>query len=67
VARLLEEAVFRAKTEELDVDNEKDEEKDRQLQPAKKARLLEQEVRKQKLRQRALTGVAATLALGYVL
>jgi len=55
------------KAEELDVDDEEDEEKDRQLQPAKKARLLEQEVRKQKVRQRALIGVAATLALGAIM
>ena len=49
-----------------DLDDEEDEEKDAELQPAKKARLLEQEVKKQRVRQRALIGVAATLAIGYV-
>ena len=52
------------KAEELD--DEEDEEKDAQLQPAKKARLLEQELKKQRVRKRALIGVAATIAIGYV-
>ena len=51
------------KAEELD--DEEDEEKDSILQPAKKARLLEQELKKQRVRKRALIGVAATLAIGY--
>ena len=35
-------------------------------QPAKKTKLMEQEVRKQQVRNRALMGVAASLAIGYV-
>ena len=34
------------------------------VQPSKKARLMEQEVRKQRVRNRALMGVAASLAIG---
>ena len=52
------------KAEELDVDDEEDELADRQLQPAKKARLLEQELKKEKVRTRALIGVAVTLSIG---
>lgn len=50
------------KAEELD--DEEDEEADNQLQPAKTSRLLEQELKKQRVRKRALIGVAATLAIG---
>ncbi|KAL8712953.1 MAG: hypothetical protein Q9220_002811 [cf. Caloplaca sp. 1 TL-2023] len=50
------------KAEHLDEDS--DEEADRQLQPAKKARLAEQELKKERVRNRALFGVAATLAIG---
>ena len=35
-----------------------------EVQPAKKTKLMEQEVRKQKVRNRALIGVAASLAIG---
>jgi hypothetical protein len=49
------------KAEELD---ESDEAGDNELQPAKKARLLEQQLKKEKVRNRAMLGVAATLALG---
>ena len=52
------------KAEELD--DEEDEEKDNELQPAKKARLLQQDIKKERVRNRALFGVAATLAIGYV-
>ncbi|KAL9120297.1 MAG: hypothetical protein Q9187_003150 [Circinaria calcarea] len=57
------------KAEELDDDDdeEEDEEKDKELQPAKKARLLEKELKKQRVRSRALIGIAATLAIGSVL
>ncbi|MCJ1287157.1 hypothetical protein MMC26_006505 [Xylographa opegraphella] len=56
--------VTKRKADELD-DGE-DQELDAVLQPAKKARLLEQEVRNQKVKKRALIGVAATLAIGAV-
>lgn len=52
------------KAAELDVDDEEDEVADRQLQPAKRARLLEQELKKEKVRTRALIGVALTLTIG---
>lgn len=55
-------AASKRKREELD--DEEDEIKDRALQPAKKARLLEQDLRKQKVRNRALFGVATTLIIG---
>jgi hypothetical protein len=51
------------KAEELD-DEDDDEEWDGVLQPAKKTKLLEQEIKKEKVRKRALFGVAATLAIG---
>ena len=50
------------KAEEMDEDE--DSAKDDDPQPAKKARLLEQELKKQRVRTRALIGVAATLAIG---
>ena len=52
------------KASELDVDDEEDEVADGQLQPAKRARLLEQELKKEKVRTRALIGVAVTLTIG---
>jgi hypothetical protein len=54
------------KRKATELDDESDPAEDQALQPAKKARLLEQDLRKQKVRNRALFGVAATLALGYV-
>ncbi|KAL8911306.1 MAG: hypothetical protein Q9171_003514 [Xanthocarpia ochracea] len=53
------------KAEELDEDS--DEEADQQLQPAKKARLAEQELKKERVKNRALVGVAFTLAVGSLL
>lgn len=47
-----------------DLDDESDEEADNELQPAKKARLLEQTLKREKVRNRALIGVTATLAIG---
>ena len=52
------------KAEELD--DESDEAGDKELQPAKKARLLEEKLKREKVRTRAMIGVAATLAIGYV-
>ena len=52
------------KAEELDDDS--DEVEGKELQPAKKARLLEQQIKKEKVRTRAMIGFAATLAIGYV-
>ena len=49
------------KAEELDDD---DEEGDGELQPAKRARLAEQKLKRERVRNRALVGVAATLAIG---
>ena len=51
------------KAEELD---ESDDAADNELQPAKRARLLQQALKKEKVRNRAMIGVAATLAIGYV-
>lgn len=51
------------KVEQLDDD---DDEGDDELQPAKKARLVEQKLKTERVRNRALVGVAATLAIGYV-
>lgn len=48
------------------LDDSEDEEADTQLQPAKRARLLEEALKKERVRKRALIGVAATLAIGYV-
>ena len=50
------------KADELDEGSE--EEADGQLQPAKKARLAEQELKKERVKNRALFGVAFTLAVG---
>ena len=50
------------KIEELD--DESDEIEGKELQPAKKAKLLEQNLKKEKVRTRAMIGVAATLAIG---
>ena len=49
------------KAEELDEESDSDADTE---QPAKRTRLLEQEVKKQRVRNRAIIGVAATLAIG---
>ena len=54
------------KAEELEEDGDTDEDGDSELQPAKRARLLEQQVKKEKVRNRALMGVAATMVIGSV-
>lgn len=58
---------LKRKAEELENDDDEDDEFDGDLQPAKRARLLEHELKKEKVRKRALFGVAATLAIGYVI
>lgn len=60
---------LKRKAEELENDDEEDDddEIDGDLPPAKKARLLEHQLKKEKVRKRALLGVAATLAIGYVI
>ncbi|KAL8753223.1 MAG: hypothetical protein Q9199_005192 [Rusavskia elegans] len=50
------------KADELDEDS--DDEADGQLPPTKKARLAEQELKKERVKNRALVGVAFTLAVG---
>ncbi|MCJ1275858.1 hypothetical protein MMC21_003662 [Puttea exsequens] len=52
------------KAEELD---ESDDAADNELQPAKRARLLQQALKKEKVRNRAMIGVAATLAIGAII
>lgn len=56
----------KAKRKAEEMDEESDESADNELQPAKKARLLGEELKKEKVRTRALLGVAATLVIGYV-
>ncbi|KAL8690783.1 MAG: hypothetical protein Q9218_003857 [Villophora microphyllina] len=51
------------KAEELD---DSDEEGDNELQPAKKARVAQQELKTERVKNRALVGMAFTLAVGYV-
>ena len=59
---------LKRKAEELEIDDDdEDEEVAVDLPPAKKARLLEHQLKKEKVRKRALFGVAATLAIGYAL
>ena len=53
------------KAEELDEEDDEDEDR-LELQPVKKTKLLEQELKKEKVRKRALFGFAATLAIGCV-
>ena len=48
------------------MDEESDGSADNESQPAKRARLLGEELKKEKVRTRALLGVAATLVIGYV-
>ena len=56
----------KAKRKAEEMDGESDGSADNELQPAKKARLLEEQLKKEKVRTRALLGVAATLVIGYV-
>lgn len=56
----------KAKRKAEEMDEESDGSADYELQPAKKARLLGEELKKEKVRTRALLGVAATLVIGYV-
>ena len=52
------------KAEEMDEDS--DESAENEAQPAKKVRLLGEELKKEQVRNRALLGVVATLMVGYV-
>jgi len=49
-----------------ELDEESDEDGDSEQQPAKKARLLKQKLKVEKVRNRAMLGVAVTMALGSV-
>lgn len=49
------------------LDDSEDEAADNELQPAKKARILSQELKKERVRKRALIGVVATLAIGAII
>ena len=59
--------VSKRKAEELDEDDDDDEDGEMELQPAKKAKLLEQHLKKETVRKRALIGFATTLAIGSVI
>ena len=56
-------SVPKRKAVEMD---ESDEAGDNELRPAKEARIARQELKREKVRNRAMLGVAATLAIGYV-
>lgn len=56
---------LKRKAEALD-DEDEDEDAESESPPTKRARVLEQELTKQKVRNRAIFGVAATLVIGYV-
>ncbi|KAL2051435.1 hypothetical protein ABVK25_008302 [Lepraria finkii] len=58
-------SALKRNAEELDDDS--DEVEGKEFQPAKKARLLEQQIKKEKVRTRAMIGVAATLAIGAII
>lgn len=53
------------KAEEIEQDS--DEEGDSELQPAKKARLAEEALKKERIKNRALFGVAAVMAIGAII
>ncbi|KAL9136013.1 MAG: hypothetical protein Q9175_002777 [Cornicularia normoerica] len=57
----------KAKRKAEEMDEESDGSADYELQPAKKARLLGEELKKEKVRTRALLGVAATLVIGAII
>ncbi|KAF6223801.1 hypothetical protein HO173_013132 [Letharia columbiana] len=57
----------KAKRKAEEMDEESDGSADNELQPAKKARLLGEELKKEKVRTRALLGVAATLVIGAII
>lgn len=56
----------KSKRKAEEMEPESDGSADNDLKPAKRARLLEEELKKEKVRTRALLGVAATLVIGYV-
>lgn len=55
------------KIDVVDDDETPDTDADKDLQPVKKTRLLQSELKKERVRSRALTGIAATLLIGQVL
>lgn len=57
----------KAKRKAEEMDEESDGSADNELQPAKKVRLLGEELKKEKVRTRALLGVAATLVIGAII
>lgn len=56
----------KSKRKAEEMDPESDGSADNEVQPAKRAKLLAEELKKEKVRTRALLGVAATLVIGYV-
>ena len=56
----------RSKRKAEQLDEELDNDESNESQPPKRARLLEQQIRREKVRNRALVGVAATLFIGSV-
>ncbi|KAI9724006.1 MAG: hypothetical protein M1812_000724 [Candelaria pacifica] len=55
------------KADELEEDDDDEEDKDSELPPAKRARVLEVGLKKEKVRSRALIGLATTLAIGAII
>lgn len=63
-----ESSTARAPKRKIEVlDDSEDTEDDNRLVPAKRSRLAERELKKERVRERAMTGILATIFIGYVL